>query len=378
MRLIVYSGVHHHTDHGQIVAHGGFVREMELWARLFDRVLIVAPLTETKLKADDKPYEESNIEFFAISSAFDSNGLSGKVRLIRMLPGLLKRANSVIQSDDVIMARGPDSIGFLGYLLTRFKKNKRFAKYADQWQNFSGEPFGYRLQKLFYRSKSFGGLVQIYGDADPKRPHLVPFFTSSITEDQWVDAGTRIQHVTRPHEPLRCLFVGRLVYAKGVDVIINSVSRCQKDGLNIALTIVGDGPERERLESKVEKFGLKKVVRFTGNLGWNSLAEIYSSSDVFIQASRKEGFGKVLTEAMTFALPIIGTDVGVTKEILEPPDYGITIQSADEIAQYSMIKECYLNYEKYKSIGAKARLKSHQYILENLENRYLTFLREIV
>lgn len=378
MRLIVFSGVHHHTREGQIVAHGGFVREMDVWAHIFERVVVVAPLTDTLCKDDDVPYNEKNIEVFPISSAINSNGLSGKIRLLVSAPKWMSTANRLIQPEDVIMARGPDSIGFLGYLVTRFRKNKRFAKYADQWVNFTGEPLGYRLQKLFYKSRSFGGLVQIYGDSDPKRPHLIPFFTSSVYQAQWKDAGTRIQNMVRPHEPLRCLFVGRLVFAKGVDVIIRSIAQLKKDEFAVSLTIVGDGPERAKLETLAKNLNLGNDIKFIGNVGWASLADLYASSDVFIHASRKEGFGKVIVEAMTFALPIIGTEVGISRELLSPPRCGIIIPPNDSEVLATQIKQVMNNYPCFSELGSNARQKARDYLLENVEQQYREFSRKLL
>ena len=78
MRLLVFSGVHHHVENGQTIAHAGFVREMDVWAELFEQVLIIAPNSDTAPNADDIPYAKENIKLFTLCQAFISDGLIGK------------------------------------------------------------------------------------------------------------------------------------------------------------------------------------------------------------------------------------------------------------------------------------------------------------
>lgn len=378
MRLLVFSGVHHYYQKGQIFAHGGFVNEMEIWARLFDEVLVIAPKAFADQKGDDIPYKSSGISLFPLCSVFDSNGLTGKVRLLLSAPSWLIKSLKIIKPGDVIMARGPDSIGFLGYLVSRFKSNKHFAKYADQWQNFKGEPLGYRLQKIFYRSKLFGGLVQIYGKDDQNRSHLIPFFTSSITRSQWHDADPDFYIKNRPHDPFRLLFVGRLVYAKGVDVILKALQILIHKGYNVTFTIAGDGEEQERLISLSNDLQLSNLVSFVGRLGWDQLKQIYQDADVFVHASRKEGFGKVLLEAMTYALPIIATDVGVTMKILSPTQYGYVIEPDDVGLLVHRLEQIITDYSGAQVVGENARAQVAHFFLDDLEAYYREFLKMVV
>jgi glycosyltransferase involved in cell wall biosynthesis len=378
MRLLVFSGVHHHLENGQTIAHAGFVREMDVWAGLFEQVLIIAPNSDTAPKADDIPYAKKNIELFTLCQAFSSDGLIGKLRLFLQLPKWLIKTNKLIKPDDVIMARGPDSIGFLGYLVTRYRKNIRFAKYADQWENFEGEPKGYRLQKTFYKARSFGGLVQIYGPNDPKRPHLVPFITSSINQQEWLNADPSTYIHRRPHDPFRLLFVGRLVYAKGVDILLQSVNELIKNGYNLILTIVGDGPESKELASLADSLQISSSINFTGRLGWADLKKFYESADLFIHPSRKEGFGKVMIEAMTYALPIIGADVGISRQILGENKAGIIIQSESVEALVSNIKEVIENYGQAQEMGLRGRKLAEKYLLDRLESRYQEFINQLL
>lgn len=371
-RLVVFSSVSHYNNH-DVTAHAGFVREIDIWAKIFERVLIITIHDSNQPSEDAIPYKETNVEFFWLDEQIKTSGIIGKVRLALYYPKWIMRSMRVLLPNDIIMARGPDSIGFLGVIVSKLKGLQHFAKYADQWENFKDEPIGYRLQKMVYRSRYFGGPVQIYGAQDRVRTHLVPFFTSSISYSDWIEAGELIKE-REFSIPLRVLFVGRLVKAKGVDVSIRAIGLLRQNGYKINLDIVGDGPEAKNLSNLAQDLGLSNIIHFSGNQGWESLKQKYASSHCFIQPSRKEGFGKVLLEAMTFALPIVATDVGVSRELLKTPQYGMIVSPDNSQAIADVVSDIYNNYARYNSLGINARDHAKRFLLDNVEELYRSFV----
>lgn len=101
------------------------------------------------------------------------------------------------------------------------------------------------------------------------------------------------------------LYVGRLSPEKEVDVLIESHARLYSNKESSPkLVIVGDGPDRLRLQKMVQNSN----VIFTGNLSGEVLATTYASADVFTFASQVETFGNVVLEAMASGLPVIAYD----------------------------------------------------------------------
>ena len=101
------------------------------------------------------------------------------------------------------------------------------------------------------------------------------------------------------------LYVGRLSPEKEIDVVVNAyLAMKQTAKHNIKLVIVGDGPERSRLEMLCQG----NDVVFTGVLTGLNLAQAYASANVFVFASQVETFGNVVLEAMASGLPIIAYD----------------------------------------------------------------------
>jgi len=104
----------------------------------------------------------------------------------------------------------------------------------------------------------------------------------------------------------RLLFVGRLVYYKGVDVLIHALARCRG-----SLVIVGEGPLRGELEALAHRRGLGARVVFAGRVSDDDLPAYYEAADVFVLPStaKTEAFGVVQAEAMAAGLPVVSTDL---------------------------------------------------------------------
>lgn len=372
-RLVIFSGVPHFCTADGIVAHGGFTKEVDLWANFFGEVIVVSPESNELPQADAIQYLSKNVQFFSLGTPTNTSGIMGKLRLVFLSIFWLLRSRRLIRSDDVIMGRGPDSVGFLGYLLSRGRRNLRFAKYADQWKCFAGEPLGYRLQKWLYSRSGFGGPVLIYDSSDPTCPHLVPFFPSAVSQKDWDSAGQKI-HERACQPPYKISFVGRLVSAKGVDVLLRALHILKSRGLIFYLELVGDGPEKMRLQALSAKLGLGETIRFHGWTGWRDLEEIYARSHVFVHCSHKEGFGKVILEAMSFALPVIGSDVGVSRLILDPPKCGYIVPPGEPEALAAALEKAFSDPSGLLEMGKRGRGEVVPYLLDNQETLYQSFI----
>lgn len=98
------------------------------------------------------------------------------------------------------------------------------------------------------------------------------------------------------------LYVGRLSPEKEIDVLIKTYFVLRQQ--DIRLVIVGEGPDRTRLQ----QLNQDGSILFTGSLTGKNLSEVYASADVFCFASQVETFGNVVLEAMASGLPVIAYD----------------------------------------------------------------------
>ena len=102
---------------------------------------------------------------------------------------------------------------------------------------------------------------------------------------------------------IRLLFVGRLVELKGVQLLLDSLSRVDPE--KFQLTIVGDGPYRRDLEAKALSMHLP--IEFVGYLVGDDLAGAYSNADYLVFPTLSDEWGLVVNEALTAGVPVIGS-----------------------------------------------------------------------
>jgi len=113
---------------------------------------------------------------------------------------------------------------------------------------------------------------------------------------------------------LRVLSIGRLVEKKGFDDGLRAVARLQERGGEVVYTIVGEGPERERLETLVAELGLHDVVEITGALPRERVRTLLQAQDLLLcpsvtaSSGDSEGIPVVLMEAMASSVPVVATE----------------------------------------------------------------------
>lgn len=104
----------------------------------------------------------------------------------------------------------------------------------------------------------------------------------------------------------------------GLDVAIKAIGPLTKSH-NCRFYVGGDGPLRPRLEALAREMGVSERVRFLGRLSDPELKLAYQAADLFVLPTLAlECFGLITVEAMSFGVPVIGTDAGATPEILKP------------------------------------------------------------
>lgn len=139
--------------------------------------------------------------------------------------------------------------------------------------------------------------------------------TKMLDWGDFVDSGSRTKE---EHFSLRMLYVGRLLRLKHVDTIVRSLEVLRLGGLEVGLTILGDGPERESLERLVKKLNLEDWVTFRPAVKIEEVREVMRQHDLLVLASdAMEGWGCVVQEALTEGVPVVGTyEAGASAALL--------------------------------------------------------------
>jgi glycosyltransferase involved in cell wall biosynthesis len=112
--------------------------------------------------------------------------------------------------------------------------------------------------------------------------------------------------------------VGALIPLKGQDLALAALAEIA----DATLLVVGEGPERRRLEQAARRLGVSGRVRFLGAVPHDELAAILAAADVMLLASKREGLANVWIEALACGTPIVIAETGAAREAVDRPEAG--------------------------------------------------------
>jgi glycosyltransferase involved in cell wall biosynthesis len=156
----------------------------------------------------------------------------------------------------------------------------------------------------------------------PERLHLIPNAWSDRLPI--ADALEARRFLGLPAEGIVVGWVGRLIPIKGADVLLDAARHLKH--LPMTISLIGEGPERPRLESLVRNAGLSDKVRFHGSVP--DAARYMRAFDVFVLSSRSEGTPITLLEAIAARVPVVATTVGGVPDVVGPAE-AMLVPAAD-------------------------------------------------
>ena len=150
--------------------------------------------------------------------------------------------------------------------------------------------------------------------------------------------------------PVKAVTVGRLIPLKRVDQILETVARVR----GLGLVIIGDGPERLRLEGLAASLGITKRVYFAGTRPREETLGLMVGCHLLVLNSTHEGFPHVVVEAMALGLPVVATAVGGTPEVVKDGETGVLIPAQDGSLGIVLLRLAE-DQEQRKRLGDAAR-----------------------
>ena len=148
---------------------------------------------------------------------------------------------------------------------------------------------------------------------------------------------------------VRLLYVGRVSREKDLDLLAEAYRRLRKEGLPIQLCVVGHGPYSKEFSEALPE------ALFTGYLRGKELASAYASADIFVFPSTTDTFGNVIIEAQASGVPVIVSDSGGPKELVENECNGLITKSHDVEDLTRAIQELVRDPDRRKRMGNAAR-----------------------
>ena len=144
----------------------------------------------------------------------------------------------------------------------------------------------------------------------------------------------------------RIIFVGNPTSGKGMDYLLHAISILNKKRSDFILDIVGDGNECSKYKDMAKKLNISDIVIFHGIKSKEEVAKMMRKSHFLVLPSLFETFSCVSIEAMASGLPVVATEVGAIKEIIDK-NKGILIAPGDVNSLISAIEFMLDNYSKY-------------------------------
>lgn len=175
--------------------------------------------------------------------------------------------------------------------------------------------------------------------------------------------------------PAEGLIIGTVAnyYAnKGLDLLIKAIAQMPPESLAkiSSVVLMGDGPEREKLERLVKTHELQKIIKFVQNEA--NASRLLKAFDIFVLPSRKEGMPFALLEALQARLPIVATKVGGVAEVLG--DAGVLVESENPTTLAKAISSVVENRAERERLSSLAQTQAEKFslvkMLEETEHVY--------
>lgn len=164
---------------------------------------------------------------------------------------------------------------------------------------------------------------------------------------------------TTPSAAARFITVGRLSPQKGQMILINAVARLKRDGVDVEVVVIGDGPLRAELESAAVRLGVSDNIIFAG---WRTPAEVRAEIEkarAFILPSFAEGLPVSIMEAFVLERPVISTYVAGIPELVRPGENGWLVPAGDvELLTDAMRQALTASVEELAAMGRAGKRRA--------------------
>ncbi len=253
------------------------------------------------------------------------------------------------QQFDAIHVNTPGPMGLIGWLVSKMLRVPLVMTYHTDFPRYIERLTGdYRLttaatgyMKWFYgqattvfsRSRSYLKTLENLG-VDQSKLALMPasvdsdmFTPANRSAECWKNAGV--------DEPFRILYAGRVSVEKNLPMLVEAFRMLQATRKDVALVIAGDGPYLPKMREAAR--GLP--VHFLGFQDDDSLRRLYAGSDLFAFPSRTDTLGQVVMEAQASGLPVLVSDEGGPREMMDDGLTGLVLPGTDASAWASAMND---------------------------------------
>ncbi|WP_427337955.1 glycosyltransferase [Caloranaerobacter sp. DY30410] len=238
------------------------------------------------------------------------------------------------------------------------------SKYIERLPTIRKYLFSY-LYKILYNRADI-----IVAQCDIMKEDLINNFNINATKVKRIYNPIDIENIVikgsefNPYDDryVNVVAVGRLVYAKGYDILLHSIKKLMDIIPNIKLYIVGDGPLRNDLINLAYELGINEITEFIGFV--KNPYPYIKNAQLFVLSSRWEGFPNTLLEALACGTKCVATNcMSGPKEILGDNEYGFLAETEDSKSLYLNMLKCLSSENRTKNRAKDFDIKKiiHEY-----------------
>jgi glycosyltransferase involved in cell wall biosynthesis len=353
----------------------------EYWARylqVFDHVCVAARVKSVEAALPDwHRADGEGVSFHSLPHYI------GPMQFLVRRGKIRRVARAAVKGDDAVILYGGSPISScLAPMLQKSGHPYGIHVGGDPFDVFAPGSVKHPLRRLFRwwltkeqitQCRMASAAVYVTDEALQRR-YPCPEYSVGVSDVELPDEA--IVTTTRTANPGQCTFnlvtVGTMEQLyKAPDVLIDAVALCIRNGLDIRLTLIGDGKHRKELEARTASRGIKDRVSFLGQLSSGSaVRKELDKADVFVLASHQEGLPRAMVEAMARALPCIGSTVGGIPELLYTEDM---VRPGNATLLAAKIKEVVTNPDRLVAMSQRNLEKAGQFQEDIRNDLWLSF-----
>ena len=235
-----------------------------------------------------------------------------------------------------------------------------------------------RTKKFICVTKLVEDSLVEQGITEREKCVIIPNFAGPSYDPEKVDPARKEMLKKRLDLPSGAFLLtcaARLVDDKGLSESISVLHDLPK---NVFLAIAGDGPKKEKLQKLAELLQVADRVRFLGWVDTFDMPALLSLSDVFISATKREGFGVGIIEAQAMGLPVITSKIRPITDLLSPDSALFIDPQTKESTREGILQaasQLISDEQKRRAFSAKAIENARKYSLQNYRENIRAFIK---
>ena len=375
MKFGIFTHAVHKKTLDEVYAYEPYVREMNLWTKHFDEVIILAPISKEKVSKIDLAYKHSNLRV-AIVPNFDITSIKNLTKAVLVIPRICMGMFKLMKEVDHIHIRCPGNLGLLAcFIQILFPKKIKTVKYAGNWDPKSKQPLTYRIQR-YILSNTFltrNIKVLVYGEWENQSKNIKPFFTATYSKNDIVPLKIKTLE-----NSLNFIFVGTFSKGKQPLLSVMVIEALLLSGLDVYLDMYGEGAEFSNVQQYIKNNSLENNITLHGNQSKYTVKNAYKKAHFLLFISKSEGWPKVVAEAMFWQCLPIASNVSCVSYMLGNGSRGIILES--EVKKgciIEVIKRIITKEAAYQVKVNNAKKWSQNYVLEKFELEIEKLLQDV-